>query len=116
MDKLTRKVHKVLTDALPRAVVQIDPPRDGRQLSGTIVWSGFRRNDQMGRQQRVRKLLNDALTPAERKRISIFFNFTPSEWKSIEEDRLAEEESILRTADTIRRERAWKKKFLAAAK
>jgi len=116
MEKLAVKIQKLFSRGLPGSRVVLNTPEKDRRLSGFVVWSGFRRVEQISRQRRVYKLLRENLTDAERSRVSHLFTLTPNEWASYTEDRHQEEEAILHTAATIRRERAKRRRFLAGLK
>jgi hypothetical protein len=79
MDKNISKLKRTLRQAFKDAEIELPAPEKGEKISGFLIWEGFDGDDQLRRQQKLWEILDEALTPQERKNISAIFTTTPSE-------------------------------------
>lgn len=102
-EKLIDKVTTALKSSFPGVQLDLETLADGR-VGGEIAWSKFNPNDGYADQVKLSKALKEKLG-ADAAQVGLIFTLTPIQKKVMDEDRLAEEESILSTAKSILRDR-----------
>jgi hypothetical protein len=79
MEKLIKKLRKILEMRFRDAVIELEPLSSGTKVTGTIVWKGFGRYDNLKRHELLQRSLEKALTLDERRNLSLISCFTPRE-------------------------------------
>jgi hypothetical protein len=79
MERLIRKVKKLLTERFKSAEIELEPLSSGTKITGTIVWKGFARFDELERQEMLWRLFDRALSQDERRKLSLIVTATPKE-------------------------------------
>jgi hypothetical protein len=97
------KVAAALRSGFPGAIIDLEP-YDALQVTGEIAWAGFSPNNVRANRLLLSKILREKLGK-EAERVIMLFTLTPIQKKVMDEDRLAEEESILATAKRIVQDR-----------
>ena len=72
-----QQVTQILKQAFQGMDVDLDE-RPGSRLSGVVIWNGFDNQDHGDRQERVRKVLKDALG-TEFQQVGVLLTYTPHE-------------------------------------
>jgi acid stress-induced BolA-like protein IbaG/YrbA len=79
MDKLLRKVKRILREAFPGMAVEVEETVPGYKVGGFFVWEGFHGMDQLARQRSLRAVLAEKLTVDERRSVNVILTMTPDE-------------------------------------
>lgn len=102
-EKFIDRVSAALRSSFKGVKLDLEPDEDGR-VTGEIAWSGFDPIDGYADQIKLSKALKEKLG-ADAARVGMILTFTPIQKKILDENRMAEEESILSTAKSILQER-----------
>ena len=79
MDKLLRKVKRLLRAGLPGADLDLEVTVPGYKVGGLVIWDGFEGVEPLDRVHRVWDVLDQGLTEDERHGVNVVLTVTPDE-------------------------------------
>ena len=79
MEKLLRKLKRVLREAFPGMTLEVEETVPGHKVGGFFVWEGFHGVEQLDRQHMLRDVLAEKLTVEERRAVNVILTLTPDE-------------------------------------
>jgi hypothetical protein len=78
METLIRKIATMLRKHFRGCEVELETNSRGR-ISGFLMWNGFKRFEQIERQEKMWKLLRTNLAEKDQLKVSAIFTLTPEE-------------------------------------
>jgi hypothetical protein len=76
---LAKKLRHLLLKKFRGAKLELRRSGEDRRLEGFLIWQGFDGLDQIDRQEKLWTVLNEVLTPEERRQLLIVFTMIPEE-------------------------------------
>lgn len=86
MATMKHKLEQALASHFKGAELKLKGFSRGKRVVGTLVWKGFAGEPQIDRQVKLREVVDDALLPDERSKVSFILTVTPTEFASITND------------------------------